>query len=111
MGYVAFFEIGLGPIPWLIVAEMFDSRHVDTAQSIACQVNWACNFLIGLGFPVLRAALGGWCFVPFAGVLLVTFIFVLYVLPETRGYSVEEIQQSFLPETPNKPNTNTYSAI
>ena len=33
-------EIGLGPIPWLIVAEMFDAKYVATAMSMACIVNW-----------------------------------------------------------------------
>ncbi|KAH8068757.1 cytochrome-c peroxidase [Aureococcus anophagefferens] len=53
--FVSFFEIGLGPIPWLIVAEMFDGPALDAAQSAACQVNWACNFLVGLGFPAINA--------------------------------------------------------
>jgi SP family facilitated glucose transporter-like MFS transporter 3 len=40
MAFVSFFELGLGPIPWLIVAEMFDSKYVPTAMSISCVVNW-----------------------------------------------------------------------
>jgi hypothetical protein len=46
MAFVFFFEIGLGPIPWLIVAEMFDNKYVATAMSVSSQVNWACNFLV-----------------------------------------------------------------
>ena len=38
MGFVFFFEIGLGPIPWLIVAEMFDQKYVATAMSVSSQV-------------------------------------------------------------------------
>lgn len=94
MLYVAFFEVGLGPIPWLIVAEMFDSRNIDTAQSIACQVNWLCNFLVGIGFPSLNKRLGAMSFVPFGVVLAATFAFVIFTLPETRGASVEEIQDA-----------------
>lgn len=41
MAFVSFFEIGLGPIPWLIVAEMFDAKYVATAMSIASQVRAA----------------------------------------------------------------------
>mmetsp|Transcript_14992 Transcript_14992/g.47128 ORF Transcript_14992/g.47128 Transcript_14992/m.47128 type:complete len:704 (-) Transcript_14992:481-2592(-) len=92
MLYVAFFEVGLGPIPWLIVAEMFDSRHVDTAQSIACQVNWLCNFLVGIGFPTINKLFGPWCFLPFGAVLAALFAFVIFALPETRGNSVYDIQ-------------------
>ena len=52
MVYVIFFEIGLGPIPWLIVAEMFEGKYVASAMSLCSQVNWACNFIIGLVFLV-----------------------------------------------------------
>ena len=45
--YVIFFEIGLGPIPWLIVSEMFSGKQVAVAQKISVQANWACNFFIG----------------------------------------------------------------
>jgi len=38
--YVSFFEIGLGPIPWLIVAEMFDGKYISTAMSVSSQLNW-----------------------------------------------------------------------
>ena len=47
MVFVAVFGIGLGPIPWLIVAEMFDAKYVETAMSISCIVNWSCNFVAG----------------------------------------------------------------
>lgn len=81
-----------GPIPWLIVAEMFDSRHIDTAQSIACQVNWGFNFVVGIGFPSIHKHLGAASFIPFGFVLAATFCFVIFTLPETRGASVPEIQ-------------------
>lgn len=90
--FVSFFEIGLGPIPWLIVAEMFDGPALDAAQSAACQVNWACNFLVGLGFPAINAALGPACFLPFGAVLAAAFAFVRAALPETRGLTVKDIQ-------------------
>ena len=54
MAFVSFFEIGLGPIPWLIVAEMFDAKYVATAMSMACITNWACNFFVGLSFPFIK---------------------------------------------------------
>lgn len=93
MTYVAFFEIGLGPIPWLIVAEMFDSKWVATAMSLSCIVNWVCNFLVGLCFPTVQASLGAYTFVPFAVVLVLTYIYVYVNLPETYGRTVEEIQR------------------
>lgn len=93
MAFVSFFEIGLGPIPWLYVAETFDAKYVATAMSIACMINWACNFLVGLCFPFISEALGPWSFVPFGLVLVATLIFTTVYLPETHGRSVEEIHR------------------
>ena len=92
MVYVTFFEIGLGPIPWLIVAEMFDAKYVALAMSASCQVNWICNFLVGLIFPYMNKYLGPFSFVPFAAVLFLGFMFSLIWLPETQGTTPEELQ-------------------
>lgn len=94
--YVSFFEIGLGPIPWLIVAEMFDAKYVSVAMSVACQVNWSCNIIVGLVFPFLNDYLGPYSFIPFATVLLGTFMFVYVWLPETHGTTPEELQAALV---------------
>lgn len=89
--YVIFFEIGLGPIPWLIVAEMFDAKYVAVAMSACSQLNWACNFIVGLCFPFINEFLGPYSFMPFAAVLLATFVFAWTILPETQGTTPEEL--------------------
>ncbi len=48
MAYVFFFEIGLGPIAWLIVAEIFTARLLSSAMGIATLLNWLSNFMVGL---------------------------------------------------------------
>jgi sugar porter (SP) family MFS transporter len=52
--YVCCFEIGLGPIPWLITAEMFPARTRASAVSIATAVNWICNFVVGILYPFMQ---------------------------------------------------------
>jgi SP family facilitated glucose transporter-like MFS transporter 3 len=89
--YVAFFEIGLGPIPWLIVAEMFEGKYVAVAMSYCSQLNWVCNFIIGLIFPWMHEHLGPYSFGPFAGVLAITFLFALFILPETQGTTPDQL--------------------
>jgi SP family facilitated glucose transporter-like MFS transporter 3 len=89
--YVIFFEFGLGPIPWLVVAEMFSGQYVAAAMGISSQVNWACNFIVGLIFPTMNEKLGAYSFAPFAVVLLLTFVFAATILPETQGSSPEEL--------------------
>eukprot|EP00608_Synchroma_pusillum_P012317 CAMPEP_0198434300 /NCGR_PEP_ID=MMETSP1452-20131203/31850_1 /TAXON_ID=1181717 /ORGANISM="Synchroma pusillum, Strain CCMP3072" /LENGTH=589 /DNA_ID=CAMNT_0044154809 /DNA_START=1 /DNA_END=1770 /DNA_ORIENTATION=- len=93
MAFVSFFEIGLGPVPWLVVAEMFPAKSVATAMSIASQTNWAANFMVGLCFPFMNSSLGAWSFGPFAVVLVLAFAFVYLYLPETHGRSVAEVQR------------------
>ena len=91
VSYVSFFEIGLGPIPWLIVAEMFEGKYVAVAMSLCSQLNWFCNFIIGLVFPWMNEHLGPYSFGPFATVLALVFIFALTILPETQSKSPQEL--------------------
>jgi Sugar (and other) transporter len=89
---VSFNIISLGPIPWLIVAEMFSGKYVAAAMGVSSQLNWACNFIIGLVFPYMSKYLGPYSFAPFALVLLLTFAFAATILPETQGSTPEELQ-------------------
>lgn len=52
-GFVAFFEIGPGPIPWFIVAELFSQGPRPAAVAVASFSNWTCNFIIGMGFQYI----------------------------------------------------------
>jgi len=93
MCFVWFFEIGLGPIPWLIVAEMFPAKPRPTAMSLATMVNWNFSFVVGIIFPILQKQLVEYTFVPFGVILVVAFAFVLKYVPETKGKTLEEIQE------------------
>ena len=70
---------------------MFDGKYVAVAMSICSQVNWACNFIIGLVFPYMNKYLGPYSFGPFATVLALAFVFALFVLPETQGTTPDEL--------------------
>lgn len=69
----------------------FDAKYVAVAMSTCSQVNWACNFIVGLCFPYLNEYLGPYSFVPFAIVLAGTFVFAWFVLPETQGTTPEQL--------------------
>uniref|UniRef100_A0A8C9JZX3 Solute carrier family 2, facilitated glucose transporter member 4 n=1 Tax=Panthera tigris altaica TaxID=74533 RepID=A0A8C9JZX3_PANTA len=58
-GFVAFFEIGPGPIPWFIVAELFSQGPRPAAMAVAGFSNWTCNFIIGMGFQYIAVGQGG----------------------------------------------------
>ncbi|KAG7394554.1 hypothetical protein PHYBOEH_005008 [Phytophthora boehmeriae] len=91
MSFVWFFEIGLGPIPWLIAAEMFPAKSRTTATSIATMVNWLGLFIVGIVFPSMQKALDDYIFIPFAVILALSLGFSLRYVPETKGKTQEEI--------------------
>lgn len=54
MLFVAMFELGPGPIPWFIVAELFSQGPRPAAMAVAGCCNWTANFLVGMSFPKLE---------------------------------------------------------
>ncbi|KAJ2958478.1 hypothetical protein NQZ79_g5941 [Umbelopsis isabellina] len=93
--YVAFFAIGLGPIPWMITSEMSPTYAASSMGGIATCFNWSMNFLIGLIFPTLMDKMGSFAFVIFACILFVATIIMIIFLPETKGKSIEQIYGEF----------------
>lgn len=54
--FVSFFEIGPGPIPWFIVAELFSQGPRPAAIALAGCCNWTSNFIIGMTFPYIQVS-------------------------------------------------------
>ena len=81
----------MGPIPWLLPAELFPPDKVAAGSSFNALCNWGANFIVGLIFLPMSAALGGMCFVPFLLVLLPFAFFLVLKVPETRGKTVQQI--------------------
>nr|XP_021525850.1 solute carrier family 2, facilitated glucose transporter member 3-like [Aotus nancymaae] len=93
--FVAFFEIGPGPIPWFIVAELFSQGPRPAAMAVAGCSNWTSNFLVGLLFPSAAYYLGPYVFIIFTGFLVTFLIFTFFKVPETRGRTFEDITRAF----------------
>ncbi|XP_075994732.1 solute carrier family 2, facilitated glucose transporter member 3a isoform X1 [Genypterus blacodes] len=95
MMFVAMFELGPGPIPWFIVAELFSQGPRPAAMAVAGCCNWTANFLVGMSFPKLVEWCGPWVFLIFMGFLIFFFIFTYLKVPETKGKTFDEIARSF----------------
>ena len=93
LAYVTCFEVGLGPIPWLMGAELYPAPARALGMSLAAVVNWTSNFVISLSFPHMSARLREWTFLPFSAALALCVLFVWLAVPETRGKTLEEIQE------------------
>jgi SP family galactose:H+ symporter-like MFS transporter len=96
IAYISFFAIGLGPVFWLLISEIFPLQSRGTAMSIATVANWASNFLITLLFLGLVNMLGqSGTFWLFATVGIIAFVFTLRLVPETKGLTLEQIEDHF----------------
>ncbi|XP_075758012.1 solute carrier family 2, facilitated glucose transporter member 3 [Pelodiscus sinensis] len=94
-GFVAFFEIGPGPIPWFIVAELFSQGPRPAAVAVAGCSNWTSNFLVGMLFPYAEKLCGPYVFIIFIVFLVIFFVFTFFKVPETRGRTFEDISKGF----------------
>ncbi|XP_068895773.1 glucose transporter type 1 isoform X3 [Tenebrio molitor] len=95
LGFVVFFAVGPGSIPWMITAELFSQGPRPAAMSIAVLVNWIANFLVGIGFQSLKNALDNYTFLPFSVFLAIFWIFTYKKVPETKNKTFEEILALF----------------
>jgi MFS family permease len=92
--FVALFEVGLGPIPWLIGAEMLpESKNSPkaTVMGLAAGANWAFTVVVALVFPSVQDALKDYSFVPFSVFLTLTAVFVWLFVVETKGRQPAEV--------------------
>uniref|UniRef100_A0A8C9G4D8 Solute carrier family 2, facilitated glucose transporter member 3 n=1 Tax=Pavo cristatus TaxID=9049 RepID=A0A8C9G4D8_PAVCR len=94
-GFVALFEIGPGPIPWFIVAELFSQGPRPAAMAVAGCSNWTSNFLVGMLFPYAEKLCGPYVFLIFLVFLIIFFIFTYFKVPETKGRTFEDISRGF----------------
>jgi MFS transporter, SP family, galactose:H+ symporter len=96
MVYVASFAISLGPIFWLIIAEIYPLRVRGIAEGTAAGVNWASNFVVSFTFLTLIEVLGpSMTFWVYALLAVASWLFAYYLVPETKGRTLEEIERSF----------------
>jgi len=91
IGFVISFAIALGPIPWLIISEIFPSDVRPLAVSIAVTVNWTCNFVILLTFESMSNALKQYTFLPYTAIILLSIVFTVFLVMETKGKDIQEI--------------------
>ncbi|KAF7666828.1 hypothetical protein LDENG_00089220 [Lucifuga dentata] len=104
-GFVASFEMGPGPIPWFIVAELFSQGPRPAAIAVSGFSNWTANFLVGLGFPKLEELCGPYVFIIFMVLLIVFFIFTYLRVPETKGRTFDDIAQGFAASADKQPQS------
>ena len=84
--FVASFAFGLGPVPFILSSELVAPEAVGATQSWALAANWISTFVVAQFFPLANEKLGkGIVYFIFAGIAAVSFVFVSWYVPETKG--------------------------
>jgi sugar porter (SP) family MFS transporter len=93
VGYIAFFGFSQGAVIWVYLAEVFPNAVRAKGQSLGSFSHWFMNALISGIFPLMAASSGAYPFVFFAVMMVLQFFVVLFIYPETKGASLEEMQK------------------
>ncbi|KAF5735430.1 hypothetical protein HS088_TW15G00933 [Tripterygium wilfordii] len=95
--YVGCYQLSFGPIGWLMISEIFPLRLRGRGLSIAVLVNFGANALVTFAFSPLKALLGaGILFYGFGVIAVLSLIFIFFIVPETKGLTLEEIEAKCL---------------
>ncbi|XP_038895248.1 probable plastidic glucose transporter 3 isoform X2 [Benincasa hispida] len=96
--FVLTFSLGAGPVPSLLLSEIFPSRIRAKAMAFCMSVHWVINFFVGLLFLPLLEQIGAQIlYTTFGAFCLISVVFVKRNVVETKGKSLQEIEMALLP--------------
>ncbi|GAB4855499.1 hypothetical protein Ancab_024117 [Ancistrocladus abbreviatus] len=93
--YSSTYPLGMGGIPFVMMSEIFPMNIKGSAGSLATLVNWSTSWIISYVFNFMLDWSSAGTFFIFAGVNASSLLFIAKLVPETKGRSLEEIQESF----------------
>jgi sugar porter (SP) family MFS transporter len=96
VGFIIFFAISQGAVIWVYISEIFPTPIRAQGQSLGSSTHWIMNGIITLLFPVAARYSKSLPFAFFALMMVVQFVVVLALYPETKGYSLEALQRKLL---------------
>ncbi|GBM51383.1 Facilitated trehalose transporter Tret1 [Araneus ventricosus] len=110
--YITAFSFGFGPIPWLMMAEMTPLRTRSVICGAATALCWTFVFIITKTFQALEVSIHDYgAYFVYAGFSVLSVIFTIFFLPETKGKQGEEIQQLFLNYCNRKKSSEKYDEM
>lgn len=94
--FITNYAVAYGPVAWVVVAEVFPLNARAKGISISSSVNWIMNFAVAQVTPLMLANIGYKTFIVFMCFCVTGFFWALFVLPELKGLSLEEIDALFM---------------
>lgn len=94
--YITAFAMSLGPIGWIMVSEILPLKIRGFAMSLCTVANFGFNFIVVLSFlPLLHSIGEAYTFWIFAGIAVLSLLFTYFLVPETKGISLEKIEKNW----------------
>jgi sugar porter (SP) family MFS transporter len=93
IGYIAFFAPSQGAVIWVYLSEIFPTRVRARGMGIGSSTHWLMNAIIVAIFPLIAARSTGTPFLFFAGMMVLQFVVVLLLFPETKGVALEKMDE------------------
>jgi len=92
---IGLYATSLAPVTWVIISEIFPNNIRGSASSVAVVSLWIAYFILVFTFPILTQHLGAyWAFYLYAGICLAGFVFIKFKVKETKGQTLEELEQN-----------------
>ncbi len=103
LGYIACFAMSVGPVTWVILSEIFPTKIRGRALGIATLCLWVANLIVSQTFPMMnenpwliKTFNHGFPFLVYAAFCVILVVFTIFVVPETKGKSLEDIERKWL---------------
>jgi len=93
--FIASHAFGQGSVIWVFISEIFPNRVRARGQALGSFTHWFMCAVISWTFPVIAKLSGGHTFAFYAICMIAQLFWVLFVMPETKGISLEELQEKF----------------
>lgn len=94
LAYIGFFALSLSPLMFVVTSEIYPSRIRGTAMAFSTGISWACAFLVVQFYPWMESTLGtNVAFGIFAALCLAAGLFIHFLIPETKGKALEDIEK------------------
>jgi SP family facilitated glucose transporter-like MFS transporter 8 len=99
--FIITFSLGYGPIPWMMVGELFAPQIKGFASSLSCVLNWILAFIVTRFYSDLAVSFGTHTtFWIFSVISVIGTVFVFFLVPETKGKTLDEIQKELAGSAP-----------
>lgn len=96
-GYIAFFSFSQGAVIWVFISEIFPNEVRASGQALGSFTHWLMAAIITFTFPYLSSHFGGGnTFLFFTIMMVLQLLFVLRMMPETKGTSLEQLEKTFV---------------